>query len=88
MFCFYNVFHTICSFTTDVKIKSIMVIGGGEGRSPSKMRAYVPSPIPFKLSLGVSMHKLTSSYLLFHKLHDCLQSFMIYMSIRFDVIVS
>lgn len=28
-------------FTTDVKIKSISIIGGEEGRSPSKMRAFI-----------------------------------------------
>ena len=45
-----------CRFTSDVKIKSISVVGGSGGTSPSKMRAY-DSPhdenftcLPFNLS--------------------------------------
>lgn len=39
-----NVFHFICwincdRFTSDVKIKSISIVGGAGGTSPSKMRA-------------------------------------------------
>jgi hypothetical protein len=30
-----------CRFTTDVKIKSISIIGGSDGTSPSKMRAFM-----------------------------------------------
>jgi hypothetical protein len=30
-----------CRFTSDVKIKSISVVGGADGTSPSRMRALV-----------------------------------------------
>ena len=35
----YHFCTMLCRFTSDVKIKSISVVGGADGTSPSKMRA-------------------------------------------------
>ena len=46
-----------CRFTSDVKIKSISVVGGADGTSPSRMRALVLE-IQHFLSFSLSFHEI------------------------------